>query len=46
MTSAEVADLFTCTQKVAQVIEEKYGALSSTIAIQDGPEAGQTVKVL
>ncbi|XP_022538498.1 bis(5'-adenosyl)-triphosphatase [Astyanax mexicanus] len=40
----EVADLFTTTQRVANVVEQHYRASSLTIAIQDGPEAGQTVK--
>lgn len=40
----EVADLFQTTQKVADVVEKYFQATSLTIAIQDGPEAGQTVK--
>ncbi|XP_052425209.1 bis(5'-adenosyl)-triphosphatase isoform X1 [Carassius gibelio] len=40
----EVADLFMTTQKIADVIEKHFQASSLTIAIQDGPEAGQTVK--
>ncbi|RXN06921.1 bis(5 -adenosyl)-triphosphatase [Labeo rohita] len=40
----EVADLFTTTQRIANVIEKHFRASSLTIAIQDGPEAGQTVK--
>ncbi|KAK1799915.1 hypothetical protein P4O66_006433 [Electrophorus voltai] len=42
----EVTDLFTTTQRVAGVVEKHFGASSLTIAIQDGPEAGQTVKHL
>ncbi|XP_059393546.1 bis(5'-adenosyl)-triphosphatase isoform X2 [Carassius carassius] len=41
----EVADLFMTTQKIADVIEKHFQASSLTIAIQDGPEAGQTVKL-
>ncbi|ROL48239.1 Bis(5'-adenosyl)-triphosphatase [Anabarilius grahami] len=41
----EVADLFMTTQRVANGIEKHFQASSLTIAIQDGPEAGQTVKV-
>uniref|UniRef100_A0A9J7YWZ5 Bis(5'-adenosyl)-triphosphatase n=1 Tax=Cyprinus carpio carpio TaxID=630221 RepID=A0A9J7YWZ5_CYPCA len=41
----EVADLFMTTQRIADVIEKHFQASSLTIAIQDGPEAGQTVKV-
>ncbi|KAL1265116.1 hypothetical protein QQF64_003143, partial [Cirrhinus molitorella] len=40
----EVADLFMTTQRIANVIEKHFRASSLTIAIQDGPEAGQTVK--
>ncbi|XP_073681675.1 bis(5'-adenosyl)-triphosphatase [Garra rufa] len=40
----EVADLFTTTQRIANVIEKHFQGSSLTIAIQDGPEAGQTVK--
>ncbi|KAM3878496.1 bis(5'-adenosyl)-triphosphatase [Diretmus argenteus] len=40
----EVADLFSTTQRVATVVEKHFNATSLTIAIQDGPEAGQTVK--
>ncbi|XP_049589921.1 bis(5'-adenosyl)-triphosphatase isoform X2 [Syngnathus scovelli] len=41
----EVTDLFSSTQRVAEVVEKHYNATSLTIAIQDGPEAGQTVKL-
>ncbi|KAJ3603176.1 hypothetical protein NHX12_030919, partial [Muraenolepis orangiensis] len=40
----EVADLFCTTQRVANLVERHFNATSVTIAIQDGPEAGQTVK--
>lgn len=40
----EVADLFSTTQRVANLVEKHFSATSLTIAIQDGPEAGQTVK--
>ncbi|GIY27431.1 nitrilase and fragile histidine triad fusion protein NitFhit [Caerostris extrusa] len=39
----EVADLFLCVQTVQRKIEEAYNASSSSVAIQDGPDAGQTV---
>eukprot|EP00050_Salpingoeca_kvevrii_P008985 m.306259 g.306259 ORF g.306259 m.306259 type:complete len:154 (-) comp18749_c0_seq1:41-502(-) len=39
----EVADLFQTAQRVARTLEPRYGATSMTIALQDGPEAGQTV---
>ncbi|XP_067288094.1 bis(5'-adenosyl)-triphosphatase isoform X2 [Pseudorasbora parva] len=41
----EVADLFMTSQRVANGIEKHFQASSLTIAIQDGPEAGQTVKL-
>lgn len=40
----EVADLFSTTQIVANLVEKHFQATSLTIAVQDGPEAGQTVK--
>ncbi|NWX10006.1 FHIT triphosphatase, partial [Caloenas nicobarica] len=40
----EVADLFCTTQRVSNVVEKHFCSTSLTIAIQDGPEAGQTVK--
>ncbi|XP_035245256.1 bis(5'-adenosyl)-triphosphatase isoform X2 [Anguilla anguilla] len=40
----EVADLFKTTQRVAGIVEKHFQGSSLTIAIQDGPEAGQTVK--
>ncbi|GCB73242.1 hypothetical protein scyTo_0006688 [Scyliorhinus torazame] len=41
----ELTDLFQTSQKVAKVVEQHFKVTSLTIAIQDGPEAGQTVKV-
>ncbi|XP_076351475.1 ntrilase and fragile histidine triad fusion protein NitFhit isoform X2 [Tachypleus tridentatus] len=46
LTGPEISDLFTCVQKVQGVIEEVHGVQSSTIAVQDGPEAGQTINHL
>ncbi|KAL2091419.1 hypothetical protein ACEWY4_013682 [Coilia grayii] len=40
----EVADLFNTTQRVGSLVERHFCGTSLTIAIQDGPEAGQTVK--
>ena len=40
----EVSDLFATAQRVADLVEGHFGATSLTIAIQDGPEAGQTVR--
>ncbi|XP_072177199.1 bis(5'-adenosyl)-triphosphatase-like [Diadema setosum] len=43
MTCDEVADLFQSTQTVSKVIESAFKASSMSIAMQDGPDAGQTV---
>ncbi|XP_042655660.1 bis(5'-adenosyl)-triphosphatase isoform X2 [Tyto alba] len=40
----EVADLFCTVQRVGNVVEKHFCSTSLTISIQDGPEAGQTVK--
>ena len=45
LTPAEVTDIFKVTQVVTKAIEDHYGASSSTVSIQDGPDAGQTVQV-
>ena len=39
----EVADLWCLAQRVGAAIEPHFGAASLTLAIQDGPLAGQTV---
>ncbi|KAK3749602.1 hypothetical protein RRG08_014578 [Elysia crispata] len=44
LTPAEVTDLFMTVQRVSSVVNKHFGASSSTIAIQDGPDAGQTIK--
>ncbi|XP_078676954.1 bis(5'-adenosyl)-triphosphatase-like isoform X2 [Branchiostoma floridae x Branchiostoma belcheri] len=44
LSSEEVADLFQATQTISGVVEKHFQSSSLTIAIQDGPEAGQTVK--
>uniref|UniRef100_A0A0D9RI13 Bis(5'-adenosyl)-triphosphatase n=1 Tax=Chlorocebus sabaeus TaxID=60711 RepID=A0A0D9RI13_CHLSB len=40
----EVADLFQVTQRVGTVVEKHFHGTSLTFSMQDGPEAGQTVK--
>lgn len=45
MTAQEIADLFKLAQKIQRVMEKIHNANSSTVAVQDGPEAGQTIKV-
>uniref|UniRef100_A0A1I7XR52 bis(5'-adenosyl)-triphosphatase n=1 Tax=Heterorhabditis bacteriophora TaxID=37862 RepID=A0A1I7XR52_HETBA len=44
LTDAETADLFIVAKKVQKMLEKVHGATSSTICVQDGPAAGQTVK--
>ncbi|KRX92536.1 Nitrilase and fragile histidine triad fusion protein NitFhit [Trichinella pseudospiralis] len=42
LNSYEIADLFNCVQLVESKLANFYKTSSSTICIQDGPEAGQT----
>ncbi|CDW58130.1 hydrolase [Trichuris trichiura] len=44
LDAEEVADLFMCVQRIERALEKFYGLSSSTVCIQDGPDAGQTVK--
>ncbi|XP_021963740.1 nitrilase and fragile histidine triad fusion protein NitFhit isoform X3 [Folsomia candida] len=39
----EVADLFLLAQKVEQIMESVHNVTSSTVTLQDGKDAGQTV---
>lgn len=39
----EAADLFVSAKAVSRALEQHYGATSMTVALQDGPQAGQTV---
>lgn len=43
LTSDETSDLWLTAQKVGSVLEQHHKASSLTLAIQDGPQAGQTV---
>ncbi|KAK9823986.1 hypothetical protein WJX72_006802 [[Myrmecia] bisecta] len=43
LTADEISDLWTLVQKVGKVVEPQHKATSLTLAIQDGPAAGQTV---
>jgi len=45
LSSSEVMDLFLAVQKVQKVIEQVHNTNSSSIVIQDGQHAGQTIKV-
>lgn len=43
LSPAEISDFFQTVCKVQKVAERLYDATSSTVTVQDGPEAGQTV---
>lgn len=45
LTNEEVSDLFISAQKVGRIVEQVFGSSSLTVAIQDGPDAGQSVPV-
>ncbi|CAL4184787.1 unnamed protein product [Meganyctiphanes norvegica] len=44
LNSAEVSDVAQMTLIVHRILSEKYNAESCNIAIQDGPDAGQTIE--
>nr|CAD7416117.1 unnamed protein product [Timema poppensis] len=44
MTSEEISDMFLMVQKVQCVMEKIHQASSSSIVVQDGKDAGQTIK--
>lgn len=43
MTPEEIGDMWVTAQKIAAAVEREYSATSVTFAIQDGPQAGQTI---
>lgn len=43
LSTEEVQDLFLVVQKVQVAIEKQFGVSSSTIAVQDGPDAGRSI---
>ncbi|KAL1509808.1 hypothetical protein ABEB36_004489 [Hypothenemus hampei] len=43
LTQEEIADLFQLTVNVSRIMETVHNAGSSTVCIQDGPSAGQTI---
>lgn len=45
LTSDEVIDFFLAVHKIQRALEKYYGTTSSTVTVQDGEQAGQTVKV-
>ncbi|XP_013393327.1 nitrilase and fragile histidine triad fusion protein NitFhit [Lingula anatina] len=44
MTPAELCDMFQVVKQVSEVVDREHNSTSLTIAVQDGPDAGQTVK--
>ncbi|CAH2056156.1 unnamed protein product, partial [Iphiclides podalirius] len=46
LTDEEAADFFKTARLIQKLMETVHGANSCTVTIQDGPEAGQTVKHL
>lgn len=45
LTTEELEDLFKTVVKVQKVLEKAYNTESSTVTIQDGKYAGQTIPV-
>lgn len=45
MSQMELGDMFSLVRIVQATVERRYGATSSTVSIQDGPDAGQSVAV-
>ncbi|KAL3226804.1 hypothetical protein MRX96_024631 [Rhipicephalus microplus] len=43
LSTEEVQDLFLVVQRVQSVVEKHFGASSSTVSIQDGPDAGRSI---
>lgn len=46
MTSEEIVDFFMTVCKCQRLLEEYYQTTSSTVTVQDGEFAGQTVRVI
>nr|XP_022299458.1 nitrilase homolog 1-like [Crassostrea virginica] len=44
LTAAELADLSLCVQRVSKAVETHFQGTSVTVAVQDGPDSGQTVE--
>lgn len=45
LTDCETADIFNVSKKVQAMLEKHYKTNSTSVAVQDGPDAGQTVSV-
>uniref|UniRef100_A0A1I8EB97 Nitrilase and fragile histidine triad fusion protein NitFhit n=1 Tax=Wuchereria bancrofti TaxID=6293 RepID=A0A1I8EB97_WUCBA len=43
LSHTETSDLFITAKRIQTMLEDYYKATSSTVCVQDGPEAGQTV---
>lgn len=43
LSPEEVSDVFTTVQRVQKMLAKTYSTSDANVAIQDGPEAGQTV---
>ncbi|VDM39733.1 unnamed protein product [Toxocara canis] len=43
LTDEETADLFIVSKKIQAMIESHYNTTSSSVSVQDGPDAGRTV---
>ncbi|XP_055381058.1 nitrilase and fragile histidine triad fusion protein NitFhit [Condylostylus longicornis] len=43
LTTDEISDIFQVVVKIQKMLEPMYGASSSTVNVQDGPDSGQTV---
>lgn len=44
LTADEIADFFQTVCKIQKLTERYYGTTSSTVTVQDGEHAGQTVR--
>lgn len=44
LSPLEIADLFTLVHEVTPVVESTFQGTSSTVVVQDGKEAGQTIR--
>jgi deaminated glutathione amidase len=44
MNEKEINEMFSTACKIAKILDGYYDAKSTTITVQDGPDAGQTVK--
>ena len=45
LSDQETADIFTVAKKLQKMIETIYETNSTTLCVQDGPFAGQTIEV-